>query len=200
MSAERLVSAGVPARRKPRRRVKGTLTLLACLMLGSAVLRLGAGIGEALARDVPPPLPTAVADAPPPEIGPLLAALSLREQRLAEREAALDVRLQALALAERETQLQIEALEAAEARLAATLAIADQAAERDLARLTSVFEAMKPAEAALLFEEMDPRFAAGFLARMRPEAAAPLMAGLTPGLAYTISVLLAGRHSQVPTQ
>ena len=180
--------------------MRGTLVLLAGLMLGSAIIRLGAGLGEAWARESAPPLPTAVAEATAPQVGPLLAALAAREARLVEREGALSARLQALALAEREVRLQIDALEAAEARLAATLAIADQAAERDLARLTAVFEAMKPAEAAVLFEEMDPRFAAGFVGRMRPEAAAALMAGLTPGLGYTISVILAGRHSQVPTQ
>lgn len=174
--------------------------MLAGLMLASAGVRLVTGVGEALTSDAGPPAAVDVAQAEPPEIGPLMEALRAREERLAEREAAMASRQQALRLAEQELERQTIALETAETRLAATLALADRAAERDVARLTAVYEAMKPAEAAALFEEMDPRFAAGFLGRMRPEAAAPVLAGLTPGLAYSVSVILAGRHSGVPTQ
>ena len=193
-------TAAVAVRRRPVRRFHGTLTLLAFLMLGSAVVRLGTGVGEALTAVPAPPVAMDVAEAPPADIAPLLAALRAREARLAEQETALASRLQALTLAEQELGRQLAALEEVEARLAATLALADQASERDLARLTAVYEAMKPADAAALFEEMDPRFAAGFVARMRPESAAAVLAGLTPGLAYSVSVILAGRHAGVPTQ
>ncbi len=192
--------APVPARRKPARRFRGTLTVLAALMLASGLVRLGIGVSEALTAPSEPPVPMDVADSAPPDIGPLLAALRAREARLEGQETALASRFQALALAEQELDRQIGALEEAEARLAATLALADQASERDIARLTAVYEAMKPADAAALFEEMDPRFAAGFVARMRPESAAALMSGLPPGLAYSVSVILAGRHAGVPTQ
>lgn len=190
----------VPVRRKSARRFRGTLTMLATLMLVSALVRFGIGVSEALTTQPAPPVPIDVAESAPPDPGPLLVALQSREARLFEQEAALASRLQALALAEQELDRQITALEDAEARLSATLAFADQAAERDIARLTEIYEAMKPADAAALFQEMDPRFGAGFLARMRPEAAAVVMAGLTPELAYSVSVILAGRHAAVPTQ
>ena len=74
------------------------------------------------------------------------------------------------------------------------------AVENDLAALTSVYENMKPKEAAPLFEAMDPVFAAGFLARMRPEVAAGIMAKLSPDAAYSISVILAGRNANVPRE
>ena len=41
--------------------------------------------------------------------------------------------------------------------------MADKAAERDIARMTTVYENMKPAEAARIFERMDVKFAAGLL-------------------------------------
>ena len=85
-----------------------------------------------------------------------------------------------------------------ENRLRATLAKADQAAEKDIARLTSVYENMKPAQAAPLFEAMEPSFAAGFLSRMRPDAAAGILANVDPQAAYTISVLIAGQNASVP--
>jgi flagellar motility protein MotE (MotC chaperone) len=185
----------------PRRRMRGTLGVLAVFLVASGMIRLGTGVGEALTRApeaVTASLP--LAEAPPPDVAPLLAALSAREARLAEAEATLDDRLRALSVAEEEFERQRSALIAAEAALSATLVLADQAAERDIARLTAVYEAMKPQQAAALFEEMDPTFAAGFLGRMRADAAASVMAGLTPGAAYTISVILAGRHVGVPTE
>lgn len=184
---------------RPRRRTRGTLAVLAGLMLASGVIRLGTGVGEALTAAPTPPQAAEQAAEAPPDPGPLLEALRARDARLAERETALEMRMQALAVAQEELDRSLRALTDAEERLTATLAIADQAAERDLARLTAVYESMKPAEAARLFEEMDPRFAAGFLGRMRPEAAAAVLSGLDPAAAYTISVLLAGRHARVPT-
>ena len=91
-------------------------------------------------------------------------------------------------------------MQAVEAKLSATLSVADGAAEKDLARLTAVYEAMKPKDASALFETMAPEFAAGFLGRMRPEAAALVMTGLSPKAAYGISVLLAGRNALVPKE
>lgn len=184
--------------RPPRRRTRGVLLFLASLMLVSGAIRLGSGLSQALARDAAsaPALPARAA----PDPAPLLARLAEREARLDAREAALADRIQALAVVEARVEEQLAALAEAEAGLAATLALADAAAERDIARLTAVYENMKPKEAAQLFEEMETRFAAGFVARMAPEAAAALLAGLEPRTAYAISVILAGRHSGVPTE
>ncbi len=88
----------------------------------------------------------------------------------------------------------------AEARLRENLALADGAAEQDLVRLTAVYEAMKPAEAAPLFAAMAPEFAAGFLGRMRPDAAAAILSGMNAEAAYAISVLIAGRNALVPKE
>jgi flagellar motility protein MotE (MotC chaperone) len=57
---------------------------------------------------------------------------------------------------------------------------------------------MKPKDAAALFETMEPEFAAGFIARMLPDSAAKVMSGLDPKVAYTISVILAGRNASAP--
>ena len=119
---------------------------------------------------------------------------------MAEREARLEARLQALALAETAIEEDLARLEQAEAELRATMAAADKAAEDDIGRLTAVYENMKPDEAAALFQLMEPSFAAGFLGRMRSDAAAAILAGLTPDLAYTISVVLAGRNADVPRE
>lgn len=192
--------------RRRARVTRGALWVIALLLFTSGVLRLLNGTGFALARGVaefsaPEPVATApLACLPDAEIAPVLEALQEREQRLDRKEAAIADRAAALSLADTEIAERLAALEAAERRLSATLALADEAAETDLIRLTAVYESMKPKEAAALFQEMAPEFAAGFLGRMKPDAAAAVMAGLSPQAAYTISVLLAGRNANVPTE
>ena len=88
----------------------------------------------------------------------------------------------------------------AEERLRATMAQSQAAAEDDIAQLTSVYENMKPKQASEVFARMTPEFAAGFLGRMRADAAAQILASLDPDKAYSISVLLAARNANAPTE
>ncbi|CUI01471.1 MotE family protein [Leisingera aquaemixtae] len=201
------------AAKKPKGlRRGGTLMMLAVLLIGSAAVRLGLEAGPAIAREVASlkepgreesahkgetrgeSMPSSA------ELQTMLAAFREREQALAAREAEIQDRMKALEIADQAINKKLVALEQAEEKLRATLALADGATEADVTRLTSVYEQMKPKEAAALFEEMDPAFAAGFLARMQPEAAAGIMAGLSPEAAYTISVVLAGRNGAVPRE
>ena len=185
------------------------LTLVSALFVSSGGLRLAdldvAAFGTSLSWT-----PTANAEPTeedggvpgPEERAPdaLIEALTARETALDERERALEERAHALDFAAAEVAEQLEALVAAEASLRETLALADGAAQEDLDRLTRMYETMKPKEAAALFETMDPTFAAGFLGQMAPAAAAEIMSGLSPQSAYTISLVLAGRNMQVPTE
>ena len=182
---------------------RGALALISTMLLASATLRLGLGANQAMALDQPPDseIPAVETDCTAPdEIRVVLDALRTREERLDDQEAALARRMQALATAEVEIAARLEELVAAEAALRKTIALADSAAEDDIARLVAVYESMKPKDAALLFEKMDPSFASGFLARMSPEAAAGIMTGLDPETAYTFSAILAGRNASVPRQ
>ncbi len=182
---------------------RGTVYILALLLAASSALRLGSGVGKALAG-TPEEKAASVVPAEPglcPEQPLALAqALSARDAELTAQEAALDQRMAAVALADQAIGDRMAALAAAEAELSETLARADGAAEADLSRLTEVYETMKPKDAASLFEAMDPDFAAGFLGRMRPDAAAAVMSGMSSKSAYGISVLLAGRNVMVPTE
>lgn len=191
---------------------RSALWVIALLLFGSAAIRLGIGAGEAIAletsdmgadmgKDAGKEMPAEMQSCETPEgLEQILTSLSDREELLDAREAMLLDRIAALNIAETEIAKNLKALEDAEAELAATLAVANTAAEDDLTRLTAVYESMKPKEAASLFEEMSPDFAAGFLGRMRPDAAAAIMAGLKAPTAYSISVILAGRNANVPTE
>lgn len=187
-----------PVRRRSAPRV---LPVIAGLLIASGLLRLGHEAGSVLAEET---LAESGAESPlcAAEGGTdaLLAAFRGREERLAEREGQLEDRIQALHVTEVEVSEKLAALAEAEDSLKATLAMAQTAASDDLARLTAVYENMKPANAAQLFAEMDPAFAAGFLGMMRPDAAASIMSNLDPAKAYSISVLLAGRNANAPTE
>jgi flagellar motility protein MotE (MotC chaperone) len=195
------------AGRKRARAGRGALTLVAGLLISSGVLRIGHDAGQAWARsdaavDVSKldPAPTAEACTSDEDMHKLLQSFRARETQIEAQENAIVERLQALKLADREVERKLVRLVAAEEELRATMALADTAAEGDIARLTKVYENMKPKQAAALFEEMTPEFAAGFLGRMRPEAAAGIMASLSPEAAHTFSVVLAGRNAGAPTE
>lgn len=187
-----------------RKSGRGSLFVITGLLLGSGLLRLGDGVGDARAEAAShPPEPVAEAPQTAPDmadISAVLLAFSEREARVAKGEAQLTARMAVLRTAEAQITQRLAELSQAEAALRDTLALADQAAENDLGQLTEVYQNMKPASAAALFEEMSPEFAAGFLGRMRADAAAAIMAGLEPSTAYSISVVLAGRNALVPTE
>lgn len=183
---------------RPQRR---SLVIIAVLLFASGTIRLGEGAGRAWAEVAPQPAVaagTSVAVPAEGDPGALLSAFRNREAKLQEREAKLREREEKLAEARALAEQRINELATQEAVLAKTLALADDAAESDVARLVAVYEAMKPKDAIPLFSVMDAEFAAGFLARMKPEPAAAIMAGLDPKIAYTISAVLAGRNARAP--
>ena len=153
-----------------------------------------------------PGLPATACEGPPetlqrePEADALLLAIRDRETQLDDKAAQLADRAQALSVAEQKLKEQLAAFETAQRNLEGTLAQADKAAERDIDRMTTVYENMKPGDAARIFERMDVSFAAGLLARMRPEITASVLAGMEPDAAYAVTLVIASRNSAVPTQ
>ncbi|MCB1405443.1 MAG: hypothetical protein KDK01_04070 [Rhodobacteraceae bacterium] len=199
--------------RKPRARVLPVL--ITFFMLG-ATLRVITGLDAALAQGpdetahvataalqpaAADPLPAtadSIAFSSTQEAAQILVDIRQRERRLQDHETSLNEREVLIAAAQARLQEQVDALTAAERELAATMALADRAAEEDLGRLVSVFQAMGSEEAAAVFSEMAPEFAAGFLARLAPESAAAILSGLEPRQAYALSAILAGRNALVP--
>lgn len=124
----------------------------------------------------------------------LAADLARQRAELEAREAALLEREQLLAAIEERVRARMAELEAMEAKLRETVALADDAARRDIRRLTEMYQQMKPKRAGQIFNTMEPRFAAGFLGEMEPSAAALILANMDPERAYAVTVLLAGRN------
>lgn len=182
----------------------GALLSIVSILVLSGMLRLG-GIGIAVANEAEGAAtdePTASShDCPVSEnTQTLLDIIAARTVELDDKEMKLAEQSYALEAAKTLVEKNLEQLEAAEARLQATIDQVDGASADDIDRLTSVYESMKPKVAAALFEQMTPEFAAGFLGRMNPQAAAEIMSGLSSETGYAISVVLAGRNANVPTQ
>lgn len=191
--------------KKRRKTGRGALFLVSAMLISSGLLRLGAEHGQALAEALtkaaePVPVLDMNTEALRNDLESLMVTLRDREARLDRRAEQIEDRMRALRLVEEQIDQKLAELKTAEEGLSATLSLVETAAETDLARLTSVYENMKPKDAAALFEEMAPEFAAGFLGRMRPDAAAKILTGLTPPTAYSISVILAGRNARAPSQ
>lgn len=186
-----------------KKKKRNPLLIIAALFVVSGLLRFGSGAGKAIAEEIEGYVGSdesvlAPSCKPNAGISQLLAELSVREDRVKKDEMALRNRMLALEVAEEKYSESLKTLIAAENALSATISRANSASETDLAQLTSMYENMKPKDAAALFEEMDPGFSSGFLGRMRPDAAAAVLAGLKPETAYAISVILAGRNASVP--
>lgn len=178
---------------------RGALVIMALFLAASGALRIGAGVGVALANSE---VPTEETTTPPSECLEMPAAIAKalleREGSVSAREAAITDKEAALTLAKAVIDRRIEEMTSVEEELKKTMQLADGAAEADLTRLTAVYEAMKPKDTAKIFGNMAPEFAAGFLGRMDPDAAAAVLAGMDSEAAYAISVLIAGRNALVP--
>lgn len=177
----------------------GGVGLIVLCFLGSAALRLTHG-GLALAEELDERARASEAAPGGQGADALMAALREREKQLDADAAKLADRAQTLNVAEAKLAEQLAAFEKAREQLEATLATADKAAEKDIDRVTTVYENMKPAEAAKILDRMDVAFAAGLMSRMRPEIAAQVLSGMNPDAAYAVTLTIASRNSAVPTE
>jgi len=169
------------------------LSVLATMFIVSAAIRLLDSGGEVWAANEI--LPAGAAEVCVAETPDILAALDQRAFDLDTYETSLAEQAKALEERSKEIDGQIAELERTKAELEATVVMVDSASENDLMKLTSVYENMKPSDAAELFSLMDPAFAAGFIGRMQPEVSAQILTNIDPEVAYTLSVVLAGRNA-----
>lgn len=176
---------------------------------GTSALEHGVDTGgaatEALGEDCPLP-----ADAVPTTIDgsgntvPLVAedGSSLTEkqilERLAERrtqldafEAELAIRASLVEAAEKRIEERVAALEAVEARINALVEEKKAIDEGEFKGLVSLYEAMKPGDAAQIFDELDMLVLLKVARSMNPKKLAPVMAKMDPSVAQTLTVNLA---------
>lgn len=120
----------------------------------------------------------------------ILQSLRKRRTQLAEQEDALQLRENLMEAAEERLESRIEQLEALEERLKAATEAELGARKEEMRGLVTMYETMKPKEAARIFDRlhmevlldvvnaMNPRKMASILARMNPESAQKLTSAL----------------------
>ena len=176
----------------PGRRV--ALTVVLALLMTSGLARFVSAsldVGDTAPISGPPSLLCP----PSEEVADLLRQIEARGRDLDAREDSIALREQDIRVAGQEIRASMARLDEARAALEARMYASDAAADEDVARLVTVYEGMKPREAAALFEAMESAFAAGFLSRMRPERAAAVLSRMDSDKAYALSAVIAGRNA-----
>lgn len=147
--------------------------------------------GETAAAVPPAPAP-ATAE---PEISKsertVLQSLASRRKELDTRAGELDTREQLLAAAERRVEERIAELKEIEARINERIGAEDEANEARIAGLVSMYETMKPKDAARIFERLDMGVLLDVVMRMQPRKMAAVLAAMDPVVAQDLTVELA---------
>lgn len=185
----------------------GALVIVAAGFIVSAVLRAGEvvaalpegtddGFGNPIAQQQKPSKDGSTPKAEKVVVGPpeLIAEIKSLREKLEAREDALSKREMKLRVLEKRMKERLTEMREARERLAATAALVDDAAGKDVRRLAEMYQQMKPKQAGQIFNEMAASFAAGFIAEMRPDAAALILANMEAPKAYAVSLLIAGRN------
>lgn len=171
-------------------------TLIASIFILSFAARLSAGIDGNKASSIAKELfqKEESFSETSEKVSSLLEAIEIRARSLDDRESELAVLEEGITRRKAEMTAQIKQMEAAEERLRSLIGSAQNAALSDVDKIISLYEMMKPKEAAAVFEMMEPALAAGFLSEMKPNNASGVLAKLSPAKSYAISVYLAGRN------
>mgnify|MGYP001159261005 CR=1 FL=1 len=167
----------------------------------------GSTTASALSGALSGALPTgrdAAAQAATPGPVPLTQAEIDLLQKLAERRETLDARERELALregllqaAEQQLQAKTAELTALQAKIEAAMRKQTEEQEKKIADLVSVYEKMKPKDAARIFNELDLDLLVDILGRMKDAKTAPILAGMEEDRARAVTTRLAERHAQL---
>lgn len=121
----------------------------------------------------------------------VLESLAARREELDRRGKALDTREQLLNAAEKRVEERIAELKEIEARINERLGAQDAENEARLAGVVSMYESMKPKDAARIFERLDMGVLIEVAKRMQPRKLSAVLAAMDPVSAQDLTVELA---------
>lgn len=165
-----------------------------------------AGEVKAKPRDPksPPPeakpgAPTFDPDHPAPSAGEraVLESLNQRRQELEARARELDLRENLLAATEKRVQARLAEIKEAEARINATVHKKDEAEAARFKGLVSMYENMKPKDAAKIFDRLDMRVLIELSAQINPRRMSDILALMSPEVAERLTGEIAARAGAV---
>ena len=145
-------------------------------------------------------LPTAAILAKEAGVSPselrVLQSLGERRGQLDEREQAIDTQGKLLSAAELKLDAKIKALQALKAELQGLVGQAGNQQKSENDRLVSVYEKMKPKDAAPIMATLDDRVRLPVAAQMKPQILAAILAQMEPKDAKVLTEKLADRLSR----
>ncbi len=121
----------------------------------------------------------------------VLESLSTRREELKRRAEALDMREQILAAAEKRVEDRIAELKALDEKINSRIVEIDEAHEEKMAGLVSMYEGMKPKDAARIFERLDMGVLLDVVKRMQPRRMSAVLAAMDPVVAQDLTMELA---------
>ena len=123
----------------------------------------------------------------------LLERLQARRQELDARARELELREGILKAAETKVETQASADQANAAKSGAAAANKDEADSARFKSVVTMYEAMKPKDAAKIFDRLDPKVLLDLASKMKPQTMAAIMALMSAEAAERLTVELASR-------
>jgi len=128
----------------------------------------------------------------------VLERLQKRREELDQRDRELDMREGLLKAAEKHLEKRLEELKKLEADLKAAEQKKDEAEAARFKGVVSMYENMKPKEAARIFDRLELRVLLEVAAQMNPRRMSDIMAQMSPEAAERLTVELAARAQGIP--
>ena len=128
----------------------------------------------------------------------LLERLSERRTELDARAKEMDMRASLLAAAEKRLESRIAQLKQLEAQLNEQARIKDESETARLKNLITMYENMKPKDAARIFDRLDMRILLEVATQINPRRMSDILAQMTPESAERLTVELASRSKDKP--
>ena len=128
----------------------------------------------------------------------VLRQLAKRRDELDARAKALDDRDALLKATERKIAEEVKQMQQMKAEYEQAKTARDDAVEANMRRLVTVYESMKPEEAARIFETMEGAVLLDVVTRMGERRLAPILAQMSPAKAQALTIAMANRRTLIP--
>ena len=128
----------------------------------------------------------------------LLGHLGERRKALDDREQQLKLRESLLAAAEKRLEDKVRELKALEQQVDTAVTRKQEEKSAELGRLITMYENMKPKDAAKVFDRLAMNVLVDVVRKMNPRKMAPILAKMTPEAAERLTVELAGQSAAEP--
>ena len=128
----------------------------------------------------------------------ILESLQSRREQLEARSRDLDMRENLLKAAEKRVEAKVAELKDVEARVKTAMGDRDQAEEKRFKSIISMYENMKPKDAARIFDRLDMKILVEVSTHLNPRGMSEILANMSPEAAERLTVELANRARAEP--